>query len=150
VLHGISLTIGEGETVALVGESGSGKSVTARLVLGLLQDLKNATVSGSISFAGEDLSRLTAAERRKLRGTAISMICQDPTSALNPVYTIGKLFREVLRRADPNITAAQAAARALLTHSTLSAADIVKQALTIAGDLCIYTNQNHSIEVLSP
>ena len=45
---------------------------------------------------------------------------------------------------------AQAAARALLTHSTLSAADIVKQALTIAGDLCIYTNQNHSIEVLSP
>ena len=45
---------------------------------------------------------------------------------------------------------AQAAARALLTHSTLSAPDIVKQALTIAGDLCIYTNQNHSIEVLSP
>ena len=45
---------------------------------------------------------------------------------------------------------AQAAARALLTHSTLSAADIVKQALTIAGDLCIYTNQNHSIEVLAP
>jgi len=98
------VTIGEGETVALVGESGSGKSVTARLVLGLLQDLKHAAVSGRISFAGEDLSQMTAVERRKLRGTAISMIFQDPTSALNPVYTIGKLFREVLRRADPNIT----------------------------------------------
>lgn len=112
VLHGISLTIGQSETVALVGESGSGKSVTARLILGLLQQQKNAIVSGRISFAGEDLAAYSDADRRKLRGTAISMIFQDPTSALNPVYTIGKLFNEVLRRANPRIGEAEAIARA--------------------------------------
>ena len=104
VLHGISLTIAPGETVALVGESGSGKSVTARLILGLLQEQRNARISGRIEFAGRDLMRLGARERRALRGTAISMIFQDPTSALNPVYTIGALFHEVLRREDPGIT----------------------------------------------
>ena len=112
VLHGISLTIGAGETVALVGESGSGKSVTARLILGLLQEQRNARVSGKIEFGGEDLATFSAAERRALRGTAISMIFQDPTSALNPVYTIGTLFHEVLRRADPTISEAAARARA--------------------------------------
>ena len=112
VLHGISLTIQPGETVALVGESGSGKSVTARLILGLLQELKNASVTGRISFNGEDLAKFSAAERRKLRGTAISMIFQDPTSALNPTYTIGTLFHEVLRRTDPRISVAAARARA--------------------------------------
>jgi len=112
VLHGISLTIETGETVALVGESGSGKSVTARLILGLLQELKNARVTGRISFNGEDLSGFSDTERRKLRGTAISMIFQDPTSALNPTYTIGTLFHEVLRRADPKIGWAAAIAEA--------------------------------------
>ena len=112
VLHGISLDIQPGETVALVGESGSGKSVTARLILGLLQEQKNARVSGRLSFLGEDLAHRSAAQRRALRGTAISMIFQDPTSALNPVYTIGTLFREVLRRANPRMGQAQATQRA--------------------------------------
>ena len=112
VLHGISLTIAPGETVALVGESGSGKSVTARLILGLLQEQRNARISGRIDFAGRDLMRLGRRERRALRGTAISMIFQDPTSALNPVYTIGALFHEVLRRDDPGITQQAFLARA--------------------------------------
>ncbi|MDR3473915.1 MAG: ABC transporter ATP-binding protein [Devosia sp.] len=112
VLHGISLTIQPGETVALVGESGSGKSVTARLILGLLQEQKNARVSGRISFMGQDLARFSDAERRKLRGTAISMIFQDPTSALNPTFTIGTLFHEVLRRADLKMNYTAALARA--------------------------------------
>ena len=84
VLHGISLSIQPGERVALVGESGSGKSVTARIVLGLLQLLRSARISGSVVFEGRDLDRLSARERRRLRGTRMTMVFQDPTSSLNP------------------------------------------------------------------
>ncbi|WP_334153068.1 ABC transporter ATP-binding protein [Agrobacterium pusense] len=103
VLHGISLHIGKGERVALVGESGSGKSVTARIVLGMLQQLKTARISGTVEFEGINLETLKPASRHALRGTAMSMIFQDPTSSLNPVYTIFTLFREVLQRAEPGI-----------------------------------------------
>ena len=108
VLHGISMHIRKGERVALVGESGSGKSVTARIVLGLLQQLRSARVSGLVEFEGRDLEKLKAHERSRLRGTAMSMIFQDPTSSLNPVYTIGVQFHEVLRRRHPDIRMPQA------------------------------------------
>lgn len=103
VLHGISLHIDRGERVALVGESGSGKSVTARIVLGLLQELRSAKITGSLSFEGADLNTLSANARHDLRGTKMSMIFQDPTSSLNPVYTIATQFHEVLKRALPSI-----------------------------------------------
>jgi len=112
VLHGISLDIAPGETVALVGESGSGKSVTARIILGLLQRLPNARISGQVMFDGRDLEKLSEAERYALRGTAMSMIFQDPTSALNPVFTIDVLFHEVLKRRNPSISAQEARAKA--------------------------------------
>ncbi len=104
VLHGISLDIMPGERVALVGESGSGKSVTARIVLGLLQSLRAARISGEVRFDGRDLDDLPAAQRHHLRGTAMSMIFQDPTSSLNPVYRIGRQFHEVLLRGDAGLT----------------------------------------------
>jgi ABC-type dipeptide/oligopeptide/nickel transport system ATPase component len=113
VLHGISLHIARGERVALVGESGSGKSVTARIVLGLLQGLKSARIAGLVEFEGQDLSKLSERQRHALRGTKMSMIFQDPTSSLNPVYTIGTQFREVLERATPGIAAAEARRRAV-------------------------------------
>lgn len=116
VLHGISLHINKGERVALVGESGSGKSVTARLVIGLLQNSRRTRVSGLLRFEGRDLGTLSAAERHALRGTRMSMIFQDPTSSLNPVYTIGAQFHEVLRRGAPEIgekTAMERAAQLL-------------------------------------
>lgn len=103
VLHGISLHIERGERVALVGESGSGKSVTARIVLGLLQELRSARITGSLRFEGTDLNTLSNAARHDLRGTKMSMIFQDPTSSLNPVYTIATQFHEVLKRALPSI-----------------------------------------------
>lgn len=112
VLHGISLHVRQGERVALVGESGSGKSVTARIVLGLLQENRSARVSGLVEFEGRDLSRLAARERAGLRGTRMSMIFQDPTSSLNPVYTIEAQFREVLRRGEPGIGREEACRRA--------------------------------------
>lgn len=103
ILHGISLHIKKGERVALVGESGSGKSVTARIVLGMLQQLRTARISGTVEFNGTNLETLKPVSRHALRGTAISMIFQDPTSSLNPVYKISTLFEEVLRRAQPTI-----------------------------------------------
>ncbi len=108
VLHGISLHIERGERIALVGESGSGKSVTARIILGLLQELRSARMSGDLHFEGNDLNNLSAAARHDLRGTKMSMIFQDPTSSLNPVYTIATQFHEVLKRALPSVTAQEA------------------------------------------
>jgi ABC-type dipeptide/oligopeptide/nickel transport system ATPase component len=112
VLHGISLSIMQGERVALVGESGSGKSVTARIVLGLIQEMRGARVSGNVLLEGQDLGLLSQRARHDLRGTAMTMIFQDPTSSLNPVIPILRQFREVLNRASPGITQAEARARA--------------------------------------
>lgn len=123
VLHGISLTVGRGERVALVGESGSGKSVTARIVLGLLQSLRSARISGEARFQGRDVNAMTEKDRRQLRGTDISMIFQDPTSALNPVFTIGDQFHEVLKRRDARISRSAANARATETLAEVSIHD---------------------------
>jgi len=112
VLHGIDLRIARGERVALVGESGSGKSVTARIVLGTMQDTPGARIGGQVRFDGRDMAAMGKAERRAIRGTAMSMIFQDPTTALNPVFTIGALMHEVLRRGAPGITLDKARARA--------------------------------------
>jgi ABC-type dipeptide/oligopeptide/nickel transport system ATPase component len=120
VLHGISLHIGKGERVALVGESGSGKSVTARIVLGLIQQLRSARVSGLVEFEGRDLTTLSERGRRALRGTKMSMIFQDPTSSLNPVYRISTQFQEVLERGDPGISAMQARAQAITALADVS------------------------------
>lgn len=108
VLHDIDLNIAKGERVALVGESGSGKSVTSRIVLGTMQEVRSARVSGQVIFEGTDLATMTPHDRRNLRGRDMSMIFQDPTTALNPVFRIGELFHEVQKRRDPNITKTQA------------------------------------------
>lgn len=112
VLHGISLHVGRGERVALVGESGSGKSVTARIVLGLLQQLASAKIAGLVEFEGRDLAGMTEVQRRALRGIRMSMISQDPTSSLNPVFPIGRQFHEVLSRKRPGLAEKEAHALA--------------------------------------
>ncbi len=117
ILHGISLHIQAGERVALVGESGSGKSVTARIILGLLQLQHNASVAGAVSFEGQDLDQLSKRARQQLRGTEMSMIFQDPTSSLNPTFTIFDQFYQVIRRRQPAIS--QQEARTLASQMLL-------------------------------
>lgn len=123
VLHGIDLCINTGEKVALVGESGSGKSVTARIVLGLLQEHRSAHISGEIHFDGIDLKSLSRKQHAALRGTDMSMIFQDPTSSLNPVFTIGHQFTEVLRRGADNLSQAQYDQRAMQLLDSVSIDD---------------------------
>ena len=97
VLNGVSLTVGRGERVAIVGESGCGKSVTARGILGLLQQ-RNITLEGSIRFHDTELLKLPEQSWRRIRGRRISMIFQDPMGALNPVFTVRDQFLNVIRR----------------------------------------------------
>ncbi|QDL93972.1 ABC transporter ATP-binding protein (plasmid) [Paroceanicella profunda] len=97
VVRGISLTINEGETVCLVGESGSGKSVTSLATMGLLPKGSLKPVGGTIRLEGEDLLSCSAARLRDLRATRMSMIFQEPMTALNPVMKVGDQITEVLQ-----------------------------------------------------
>lgn len=92
VTHDVSFSIGRNETVALVGESGSGKTVTAMSIIDLLPE--TARASGDIEFDGKNLLGLSASELNKVRASNISIIFQDPMTALNPVYTIGQLMND--------------------------------------------------------
>jgi peptide/nickel transport system ATP-binding protein len=93
----VSFDVGRGEIVCLVGESGSGKSVIAQAVMGLLPRSLPVT-GGRIVLQGEDITHAGAARLRELRATRMSMIFQEPMTALNPVMTCGDQIDEVLRQ----------------------------------------------------
>jgi ABC-type glutathione transport system ATPase component len=95
VVHGISLSVGAGEIVAIVGESGSGKSVTALSILQLLPK-RRAEVTGLIRFGAADLLKAGETELRRIRGDRIGMIFQEPMTSLNPVLSIGRQLTEGL------------------------------------------------------
>ena len=92
-VHDLSLSIQRGERLALVGESGSGKTVTA---LSILRLLAQARVGGEIRFDGRDLNQASDRDLRQVRGRDISMIFQEPMTALNPLYSIGSQIAETL------------------------------------------------------
>ncbi len=96
-VDGVTFSIRAGETFALVGESGSGKSVTALSILRLLPAPAGYIAGGAVVFDGRDLAHLSSAEMRSIRGNRISMIFQEPMTALNPVFTVGDQIMEVLR-----------------------------------------------------
>ena len=96
-LQGVSLTMHKGETLGIVGESGCGKSVTASSILQLIPCPPGKIVSGEIWFEGENILAQSENEMRKIRGKTISMIFQDPMTALNPVFTVGDQIVTVIR-----------------------------------------------------
>lgn len=97
-VNGVTLAVAPGEILALVGESGSGKTVTGRSILGLLPE--TATASGAILISGRNVVGISGQQLRDLRGRDVSMIFQEPSSALNPVYPIWWQFGEGLRAHD--------------------------------------------------
>jgi len=95
-VRGVSFEMASGEILGIVGESGSGKSVTARAIMGLLRG-READVLGQILFGGQDLLTLDTEQMRKVQGRRISMVFQEPKSALNPLMKIGRQVEEGLR-----------------------------------------------------
>ncbi len=99
VVQDVSFTVAAGEAVGLVGESGAGKTLTGLALMGLLpRDLFRAT--GSVRLGGEEILHLPEAALRRLRGRRISMIFQEPMTALDPVFTVGEQIAETLRTHD--------------------------------------------------
>ncbi len=100
VLKGVSLDVPARSQIALVGESGSGKTVTMKAIMGLLRHPPATIGGGEILYDGRDLLTMPDRERLKLRGTAMSMVFQDPMSSLNPVFTVGDQMGTILKYAD--------------------------------------------------
>ena len=92
----VSFYLQKGETLGIVGESGCGKSITALSLMRLVPDPPGKTVSGTVKLDGRDLLKMTPAEMRDVRGNEMSMIFQEPMTALNPVARVGQQIEEVL------------------------------------------------------
>jgi len=95
-VDGVSFTVDRGRTVGLVGESGCGKSVTSLSVMGLVPSPPGRVKADAVLFEGRDILRLPAADRRRMRGSQMSMIFQEPMTSLNPVHTVGQQIVEGL------------------------------------------------------
>ncbi|MGR2766508.1 ABC transporter ATP-binding protein [Photobacterium ganghwense] len=103
ILHGVSFDVRKGRTLGLVGESGCGKSVTSMSIMGLLPKPYGRVTKGQILYRGTDLVTLPPEEMYAMRGDRISMIFQDPMTALNPVHTVGRQLNEVLELHRPDL-----------------------------------------------
>lgn len=110
----VDLQIGRGETLGLVGETGAGKTTIALSLLGLIPNPPGRVCQGEIIFEGEDITQKSDREMLKIRGDKISMIFQDPMTALNPIDTVGDQICETIR-----------------LHEKISAADAVKRACDV-------------------
>jgi oligopeptide transport system ATP-binding protein len=95
-VNGVGFDLAAGETLAILGESGSGKSVTAQAVMGLVER-PGRVVAGTVTFEGRDLLAAPAEDRRRVRGSGLAMVFQDPLSALNPVWSVGFQIGELFR-----------------------------------------------------
>ena len=100
VIHAVnsaSFSLKKGETLGLVGETGAGKTTIAKTILRILPDYAARVKSGEVMFDGQDLLSISNKEMMKIRGRSISMIFQDPMTALNPIKTVGDQIAEVIR-----------------------------------------------------
>ena len=115
-VNGISLTIEKGESLGLVGETGAGKTTTALSIMQLVPNPPGKIVGGEILLEGQDLNKLSEVKKRELRGNRVSMIFQDPMTALNPVMSVGDQIKEVIR-----------------LHEKLSKEEAVKRTVDLLG-----------------
>ncbi len=95
-VDGVDFELKEGSTLGIVGESGSGKSVTSLSIMGLLTGTTGKIAEGEILLEGKDIAHISEEEKRKMRGSKISMIFQEPMTSLNPVMKIGKQLTECI------------------------------------------------------
>lgn len=95
-VNGVNLTLQKGETLGLVGETGAGKTTTALSILRLLPDRIGEIKSGSILLDGEEITKISEAEMRNIRGNKVSMIFQDPMTSLNPILPVGQQIGEAV------------------------------------------------------
>lgn len=124
VLNGVNLYVNPGEKVGLVGETGCGKTSTMKAVLRVLPQPPAQIVGGETRFKGRDIQKMSQRELQKVRGRGISMIFQDPTAALNPVFTIGQQLAEVVRsQHDGRLSKAQIRAASLAALKEVALAD---------------------------
>ena len=111
----VSLEVGAGEVLAIVGESGSGKTVTAKTILGLLPE--TATSAGAVLINGSNVISVSPAKLRQIRGRDVAMVFQEPSTALNPVFTVGWQIAEGIRahagHAGGRVSAKEAKTRAI-------------------------------------
>jgi oligopeptide/dipeptide ABC transporter ATP-binding protein len=92
----VSFDVFRGKTIGIVGESGCGKSVSSLSIMRLIPEPPGKIVGGEILYKGQDITKLSLAQMRKIRGNEISMIFQEPMTSLNPVFTIGNQLREAI------------------------------------------------------
>ncbi|WP_404458564.1 ABC transporter ATP-binding protein [Sutcliffiella horikoshii] len=111
-VRGVSFDLHKGETLAIVGESGCGKSVTSQSIMRLIPQPPGRITQGSVLFKGKDLTKVSEPAMRKIRGADISMIFQDPMTALNPTLTVGDQIME-----------------GIIQHKKVSKAEAKKQAV---------------------
>lgn len=105
VVHGIDFSVGSnGRTLAILGESGSGKSVTCMALTQLLPKAPQCTVSGKVYFKGKNILEMESKEIRSVRGSGIAYIFQEPSSSLNPVFTVGYQIAEAVKLHRSDIT----------------------------------------------
>jgi peptide/nickel transport system ATP-binding protein len=125
-VRGISFHINAGETMGLVGESGSGKSAASLAVLRLLSH--TARVAGTIEFDGEHLLRLPETEMQRRRGRDISMIFQEPMTALNPVMPVGAQIAEAVRAHHPATARTAVRTKVFSAMNAVGLADVERRA----------------------
>ena len=97
VLDGVNLTVHRGEKVGIVGEAGCGKTTTVKSILGILPEGQYVIPEGEILYKGKDVLKMSNKELSQVRSSEVSMIYQEPSAALNPVFTIGQQMMEVVK-----------------------------------------------------
>ena len=141
-VDGLSVSVAAGRTLGIVGESGSGKSVTSLSVMQLLPPASSEIAAGRISLLGRDLVKLPESEMRRIRGSEISMIFQEPGTSLNPVFRVGDQVAEAIRQ-HQKVTSAEARRRTIDLFRE-SASPIPNGVSTVFRTRCLAARSNGS------